>query len=27
MLRLNEHLGYVTTRNGITVSRALPLTI
>ena len=26
MLRLNEHLGYVTTRNGITVSRALPLT-
>ena len=26
MLRLNEHLGYVTTRNGITVSRTLPLT-
>ena len=26
MLRLNEHLGYVTTRNSITVSRALPLT-
>ena len=26
MLRLNEHLGYVTTRTGITVSRALPLT-
>jgi mycothiol synthase len=26
MLRLNEHLGYVTTRNGVTVSRALPLT-
>jgi GNAT superfamily N-acetyltransferase len=26
MLRLNEHLGYVTTRHGITVSRALPLT-
>jgi mycothiol synthase len=25
MLRLNEHLGYVTTREGITVSRALPL--
>ena len=25
MLRLNEHLGYVTTRNSITVSRALPL--
>jgi GNAT superfamily N-acetyltransferase len=25
MLRLNEHLGYVTTRNAITVSRALPL--
>ncbi len=27
MLRLNEHLGYVTTRDAITVSRALPLTI
>jgi mycothiol synthase len=27
MLRLNEHLGYVTTRNGVTLSRALPLTI
>lgn len=27
MLRLNEHLGYITTRNGITVSGALPLTI
>jgi mycothiol synthase len=27
MLRLNEHLGYVTTRKGITVSRALPLPI
>jgi mycothiol synthase len=27
MLRLNEHLGYVTTRNGLTLSRALPLTI
>ncbi len=27
MLRLNEHLGYVTTRNSITVSRTLPLTI
>ncbi len=26
MLRLNEHLGYVTTRNSITVSRTLPLT-
>lgn len=26
MRRLNEHLGYVTTRNSITVSRALPLT-
>ena len=26
MLRLNEHLGYVTTRNAIAVSRALPLT-
>jgi GNAT superfamily N-acetyltransferase len=26
MLRLNEHLGYVTTRMSITVSRALPLT-
>jgi hypothetical protein len=26
MLRLNEHLGYVTTRNSTTVSRALPLT-
>jgi GNAT superfamily N-acetyltransferase len=26
MLRLNEHLGYVTTRNSIAVSRALPLT-
>jgi len=26
MLRLNAHLGYVTTRNSITVSRALPLT-
>ena len=26
MLRLNEHLGYVTTRSSITVSRALPLT-
>ncbi len=26
MRRLNEHLGYVTTRNGIAVSRALPLT-
>jgi mycothiol synthase len=26
MLRLNEHLGYVTKRTGITVSRALPLT-
>jgi GNAT superfamily N-acetyltransferase len=26
MVRLNEHLGYVTTRTGITVSRALPLT-
>lgn len=26
MLRLNEHLGYITTRNGITVSGALPLT-
>lgn len=26
MLRLNEHLGYVTTQNSITVSRALPLT-
>jgi GNAT superfamily N-acetyltransferase len=26
MLRLNEHLGYVTTRTSITVSRALPLT-
>lgn len=26
MRRLNEHLGYVTTRNAITVSRALPLT-
>jgi mycothiol synthase len=26
MLRLNEHLGYVTTRNSITVSRVLPLT-
>jgi mycothiol synthase len=26
MLRLNEHLGYVTTRNSVTVSRALPLT-
>jgi hypothetical protein len=25
MLRLNEHLGYVTTRSSITVSRALPL--
>ena len=27
MLRLNEHLGYVTTRNSVTVSGALPLTI
>jgi GNAT superfamily N-acetyltransferase len=27
MRRLNEQLGYVTTRTGITVSRALPLTI
>ena len=27
MLRLNEHLGYITTRNGITVSAVLPLTI
>jgi mycothiol synthase len=27
MRRLNEHLGYVTARNSITVSRALPLTI
>ena len=26
MRRLNEHLGYVTTRNSITVSRTLPLT-
>jgi len=26
MLRLNEHLGYVSTRNAIAVSRALPLT-
>ena len=26
MLRLNEHLGYVTASNAITVSRALPLT-
>lgn len=26
MIRLNEHLGYVTTRSSITVSRALPLT-
>jgi GNAT superfamily N-acetyltransferase len=26
MLRLNEHLGYVTTRSSITLSRALPLT-
>ena len=26
MLRLNEHLGYVTTREGVTVSRPLPLT-
>jgi GNAT superfamily N-acetyltransferase len=26
MRRLNEHLGYVTTRHGVTVSRALPLT-
>jgi mycothiol synthase len=26
MLRLNEHLGYVTTRDSVTVSRALPLT-
>lgn len=26
MLRLNEHLGYVTTRNSITVSRTLPPT-
>ena len=26
MLRLNEQLGYVTTRNAITVSRTLPLT-
>jgi GNAT superfamily N-acetyltransferase len=26
MLRLNEHLGYVTTRTAIAVSRALPLT-
>ena len=26
MLRLNEHLGYVTTRNSISLSRALPLT-
>lgn len=26
MLRLNEHLGYVTTRSSITVSRTLPLT-
>jgi GNAT superfamily N-acetyltransferase len=26
MLRLNEHLGYVTTRNAITLSRELPLT-
>ena len=26
MLRLNEHLGYITTRNSIAVSRALPLT-
>ena len=25
MLRLNEHLGYVTAQTGITVSRALPL--
>ena len=27
MLRLNEHLGYVTTHDSVTVSRALPLTI
>ena len=26
MLRLNEHLGYITTGDSITVSRALPLT-
>ena len=26
MLRLNEHLGYVTTHDSVTVSRALPLT-
>lgn len=26
MRRLNEHLGYVTTRNSVTVSRTLPLT-
>ena len=26
MLRLNEHLGYVTTRSSISVSRSLPLT-
>jgi RimJ/RimL family protein N-acetyltransferase len=26
MRRINEHLGYVTARNSITVSRALPLT-
>jgi hypothetical protein len=27
MLRLNEHLGYVTTHDSVTVSRPLPLTI
>ena len=27
MLRLNEHLGYVTTHDSVTVSRALPLTL